>query len=118
MPKAKNLKYLRTKANLTQQDFADEIGVSKATIISWESRKRAIPVPSSRRIASYFGLGYEEYCYVDMELFEQSVDDEKIRLTASEKKSLLMFRKLPENVKKLIRYAIVVEHENHIGGES
>ena len=113
MPKAKNLKYLRIKANLTQQDFADEIGVSKATVIAWESRKRAIPVPSAKRIAEYFDLEYEEYCDVDIAMIEAS----KIQLTETEKRSLAMFRELPENTKMLFRNAIAVAYENNIKKE-
>jgi len=117
MPKAKNLKYLRTKAHLSQQDFADEIGVSKQTVLSWESRKRAIPVPSSKRIAQYFGIGYEEYCDIDMEIVDNEDAKGRVYLTETEKQSILMFRQLPDEIKKLIRYAIAVEHKLY-GGDT
>ena len=111
MPKAKNLKYLRKKADLTQQKLADKIGVSKVTIGSWENKKTAIPAPSAKAIAEFFGVDYSEFCDIDMELTEQR---EAPHLTESETRNLILYRQLPENVKELIRNAIQVEYENNI----
>lgn len=114
MPKAKNLKHLRTKANMTQQAFADAIGASKSTVIAWENKKRAIPVPSARRIADYFDLDYAEFCDVDLERLDREAKSGHLTFTDAEVQSILMFRQLPDNIKDLIRHAILVEYGNAV----
>ncbi|MBR2790081.1 MAG: helix-turn-helix transcriptional regulator, partial [Eggerthellaceae bacterium] len=44
---------LRAKANLTQQEFADLLGVSFATVNRWEN-SRTSPAPSAKRKLSSF----------------------------------------------------------------
>ena len=112
MPKAKNLKYCRTKANLTQQAFADKIGVSKATINSWENKKRAIPAPNAKRIAEYFGVNYHDFCDVDLEQ-----GDTNLILTSQETEGILMFRALGQVEKDIIRHAIKELYNNRSGGK-
>lgn len=114
MPIAKNIKYCRKRAGLTQQSFADMIGVSKATVVSWESKKTAVPVPSAKAIANHFGVGFNEFCDIDIERLDKNLEHGKISLTDDEMKSILMFRQLPANVQKLIRYAIITSYENNI----
>lgn len=117
MPVAKNIKYCRKKANLTQQQFADAIGVSKATVISWEAKKTAVPVPSAKRVSSYFGINFMEFCDVDLEQLDNSLAGQPLYLTETEKQNILMFRQLPEDVKSLIRYTIISTYERNKGKE-
>lgn len=114
MPIAKNIKYCRQKEGLTQQSFADKIGVSKATVVSWESKKTAVPVPSAKMIANYFGVSFNEFCDIDIERLDKKLEHGRITLTDDEVKSILMFRQLPGNVQKLIRYAIITSYENNV----
>lgn len=111
MPKAKNLKYCRKKAGLTQQSLADEIGVSKATVISWESRKTAIPVPSTKMIAKYFGVEYGVFCDDDLERLDRKIKGVDIRLSDSEAENLVLFRELPDHVKEWFRYMVRQAHK-------
>ncbi len=101
MPKAKNLKYCRTKANMTQQEFADAIGANRSTIIAWESRKRAIPVPSAMKIASFFGVDYADFCDVDL-----SMDEIDMQLSYREYTQLQKFRSLSERSNTIFRAAL------------
>jgi len=61
------LKELRKQKNLTQQGLADEISVSKITILRWENSERQIKEEKAQQLADYFGvnvgylLGYSEY---------------------------------------------------------
>ena len=112
MPKAKNLKYCRKKARLTQSALADALGVTKATIISWENRKHSIPEPSARRISEYFGVDYTDFCDEDFEKIAQDEMNGKVTLTGEEAQTVIKFRKLPPNVKKLLKAAIDVAYEN------
>jgi len=111
MPKAKNLKYCRTKANLTQQAFADAIGASKSTVTAWETKKRAIPVPSAKKIAEFFGIDYTDFCDVDMESLDLSITDK-------EKREIKMFRRLPENTQTAILAAVYSAYDNMLKQEA
>lgn len=51
---------LRTKKNLTQEELADKVGVSRQTIISIERNNYTPSVLLALKIASVFGLGVED----------------------------------------------------------
>ena len=59
------LKQLRKEKGLTQQEVADEIGVTKRTYIYWENGENQIKTNKASQLADYFGvsvgylLGYE-----------------------------------------------------------
>lgn len=59
------LKQLRKEKGLTQQEVADEIGVTKRTYIYWENEESQIKTNKASQLADYFGvsvgylLGYE-----------------------------------------------------------
>lgn len=59
------LKQLRKEKGLTQQEVADEIGVTKRTYIYWENEGSQIKTKKASQLADYFGvsvgylLGYE-----------------------------------------------------------
>ena len=61
------LKELRKQKGLTQQGLADEISVSKITVLRWENEERQIKPEKAQQLADYFGvnvgylLGYSEY---------------------------------------------------------
>lgn len=112
MPISKNIKYCRQKANMTQQELADALGFTKTTVLSWEKKKTAVPVPSAKIIASYFGIDFTEFCDVDIERRDNELKEDRLALTESEIKSILMFRQLPPNIRKVIRLAIWEEYEN------
>ena len=60
------LKELRKQKGLTQQGLADEISVSKITILRWENEERQIKPEKAQQLADYFGvnvgylLGYND----------------------------------------------------------
>lgn len=114
MPISKNIKYCRAKHGLSQQSFADVIGVTKSTVLSWEKKRTAVPVPSAKAIASYFGIDFNEFCDIDLEKMDKRLESGDFELTEQETKSILMFRQLPPNVQKLIRHAIVTAYDNKI----
>lgn len=59
------LKELRKVMGLTQEELADEIGVSKITILRWENGERVPKSDKAQALADFFGvsvgylLGYE-----------------------------------------------------------
>lgn len=60
------LKELRKQKGLTQQGLADEISVSKITVLRWENEERQIKPEKAQQLADYFGvsvgylLGYND----------------------------------------------------------
>lgn len=113
MPKAKNLKYCRKKADMTQKELAEALGVTLQTIQSWESKKTAMPVPSTKRVANYFGLSFADFCDKDLEQVDLGAANNGIKLSSQEIRNLLRFRELPDETKDIIRYIIKVTHSPH-----
>lgn len=54
------LKELRQQKQLTQQEFAETLGVSRQTIISIESGKYDPSLPLAFKIAAVLGVSIEE----------------------------------------------------------
>ena len=53
------LKYLRSKMNLTQKDFAEKIGVSQSSINYWEKGQRIPSIEAAAKIADFFNITIE-----------------------------------------------------------
>lgn len=65
------------KKGMTQQEIADEIGVTKRTYIYWEKGERQIKPEKAKQLADYFGvsvghlLGYEDnFDYVSKKVIQ------------------------------------------------
>ena len=50
---AKDIKEIRTKLLLLQNEFADELGVSLSTVQCWEQGRRHISIKSQRKVLEY-----------------------------------------------------------------
>ena len=55
-----NIRHLRETQNLTQQDLADKLGVSRQTIISLENGRYNPSIMLAYRISKIFDLNIEE----------------------------------------------------------
>lgn len=53
---SKNLKYLREKKNIDQQDIADKLNVPRSTYSCWENGLRTPKVEQIQDIANYFNV--------------------------------------------------------------
>ncbi len=53
---SRRLKLLRIKRRLSQKQLANDIGVSRTTVTSWENGPRTPTIPTLRRIALYFNV--------------------------------------------------------------
>src|SRR5690606_17769672 len=57
---AKNLKYLRKKKGLTQQQFADEMGIKRASVGAYEEERADPKYELLKKIAAFYGLTMDE----------------------------------------------------------
>ena len=64
----KNLKYLRTRRGISQQQLADLVHVSSRTIISIEKGQYSPSLMLSYRMAKVFGVTVEELCCLEENL--------------------------------------------------
>lgn len=56
------VKQLRERKNLTQQNFAEMLGVTSATVISWERGGKCPSVDTALAIAEKFGVSLDWLC--------------------------------------------------------
>ena len=54
------IKRIRQRKNLTQNDLAEWLGVSRQAIAMWETEKREIKITTLKKIAHVFGVPIEE----------------------------------------------------------
>lgn len=54
-----NLKYLRDKENLTQEQFAEKIGISRQTVAKWENGDSLPDVEKGIEIAKLFNVSLD-----------------------------------------------------------
>lgn len=63
-----NIKALRQEHGISQAELADQVGVSRQTIISIENGRYIASLPLAYRIARYFGKAIEDvFCLADEE---------------------------------------------------
>lgn len=69
------LKELRQEKKLTQQELANEIGVTKRTYIYWEKGERQIKPEKAQQLADFFGVsvGYLLGYIDDSEIYDDEV---------------------------------------------
>ena len=109
MPKAKNLKYLRTKNKMTQASLADALGVSVVTISGWESKRHAIPVKAAQRIAKHFKVPYDDFCDYDLEATDKEFA--KHPPTKEEVEMIFMLRDMPKEFQDKVLEAVKALYE-------
>lgn len=58
-----NLRAARVNAGLTQKQAAEALGISKATIISYETKKTKPDIEMSQRLASLYGCTIDDIIF-------------------------------------------------------
>lgn len=48
------LKYIRTRCNLSLNDLAETIGVSRQALSAWENEKKDIPEQRKQQLSEFF----------------------------------------------------------------
>ncbi|GAB4434124.1 MAG: hypothetical protein OHK0040_05040 [bacterium] len=94
---AKFIKQLRKKNNFTQSFIAKELGISRQTYMQIEEGKRDITITEANKLASIFGLNFEDF-------ISQSEPKQEIVLEngikTREKKGEIKIRITQKNLKK------------------
>ncbi len=71
---SKNLKFLRKDNGLSQEEFAEELNVSRQTVAKWESGENLPDIENCKMIAHYFGITIDNLVYISFE--EQNIKEE------------------------------------------
>ena len=89
------LKELRQGKKLTQQELAQEIGVSKLTILNWEKGEHQIKSDKAQQLADFFEvpvgylLGYDDYKTIQNDAFDSYRNMVKLLLTNPDFKNII-----------------------------
>ena len=62
---AKNIKYLRNKKNIDQQEMAEDLGVAQSTLSCWENGLRTPDLDMIAKIANYLNV-YDDFISKDL----------------------------------------------------
>lgn len=115
MPIAKNIKYLRKQAQMTQMDLAVALGYKAAeTVRKWEGKQTLPPMSKVKEMSELFHREFSEICDLDLEKADIKTKGEQP--TQEEMQMLLKFRALPESSKHIIRAAVIAGYDNLVRG--
>lgn len=78
MELGKRLKDLRNKHNITQEEFADKLYVSRQTISSWENDKSYPDIHSLLMISELFKISLDDLVKGDIEIMEEKINQNVI----------------------------------------
>ncbi len=79
MELGKRLKECRTKSEMTQEELADKLYVSRQTISSWENDKSYPDIHSLLMISDLFGVSLDSLVKGDIEIMKEKVEQTKIK---------------------------------------
>lgn len=65
------IKFLRKKFNLTQDDLAEKINITKQSVMAYETEKRIIPLDTLDNIAREFSIPIESFFSADNDIFKK-----------------------------------------------
>ena len=74
---ADNLKYLRKKHRISQDDIGKFVGISQKGVSKYERGECEIPLPKLMMLTGYFGVTLDQFVKQDL----SQIDDEKAGLT-------------------------------------
>lgn len=59
------LKYIRTQCNLSLNNVAQALGVSRQIVSAWENGKKDIPNERRKQLSKYFGIDTDYFNEID-----------------------------------------------------
>lgn len=85
---SKNIKFLRQKNKMTQEDLANVVGKARSLISAWESDDREISTQDIIKLSDYFDIPMDSLVGKDLKMEDSSSFDE-LELLFSKNKDLL-----------------------------
>lgn len=79
MELGKRLKECRAKSEMTQEELADKLYVSRQTVSSWENNKSYPDIHSLLMISDLFGVSLDSLIKGDIEIMKEKVDQTKVK---------------------------------------
>jgi len=70
---ANNIKYLRKKFELTQGEFADKLGIKRASVGSYEESRAEPKIITLKKIANLFSYSLDDLVFTDLSKHENMV---------------------------------------------
>lgn len=67
----KNIRYIRKKAEYTQQQFADSISIKRSNLGAYEEGRAIIPIDSLAEISKNYNVSLDDLVFTNIELQEQ-----------------------------------------------
>ena len=80
MTLGEKIKKLRNNANISQEDLAEQIGVSRQIVTKWENDAGLPDIQNLKKIAKVFDISIDELLDYKDELFEKDILEEKYSL--------------------------------------
>lgn len=74
----KNIKYLRQKKNISQQDLADKVGIDRSTISRIENSEIETTVPTAEKIAQTLNVSFADLVSKDLTLSNENLTENNI----------------------------------------
>lgn len=84
----KNLKYIRQKKGISQQELADKLNLDRSTISRWENDEMDVTVGNAIAVSNYLNIPIEELTSKDLTTDEQPTFDE-LELLFNKNKDIL-----------------------------
>lgn len=107
----KNLKFIRQKKGISQQELANKIGTDRSTISRWENDEMDITISNALLIADFFNVPMEDLTGKDMTTEENFNSFDELGLLFDKNKQYLT-----DSDKNIIR-AIIEERKKEIDKE-
>ena len=76
---SKFIRQLRKKNNLTQKFLASELGISRPTYMQIEQGERDLTITEAEKLASIFGLSFEDFRRAEDSSITAEIKKEKIK---------------------------------------
>lgn len=73
-----NIRFLRKKKNLTQQEFADALGIKRSMIGAYEEDRASPKMDNMKAIANFFGISVDEL--VSERITDKWLEERNVRL--------------------------------------
>lgn len=73
-----NIKFLRQKHNLTQEDMGKIVGKSRVLVSQWESDEREITTEDIIKLSDYFNIPMDSLVGKDLRIKENAFDETEI----------------------------------------